>query len=101
MPLQVLPLHVPRQLHPSAGLPLQLAQPGAHESMWQLPFWQDSVAKYWQQACPHVPQLWGSLDRLTQVPPQLASPARSARKASAPRSAQAARSTAAAPAWTR
>lgn len=74
MPLQVLPLHVPRQLHPSAGLPLQFAQFGEHESMWQVPLWHDSVAKYWQQACPHVPQLWGSLDRLTQTPLQAVSP---------------------------
>jgi hypothetical protein len=29
----VVPLHVPKQLHPSAGLPLQLAQFGEHESM--------------------------------------------------------------------
>jgi hypothetical protein len=68
VPLQVVPLHVPRQLHPSAGLPLQFAQPGEHESMWQLPLWQDSVAKYWQHVCPHVPQLWASVDTSTQVP---------------------------------
>jgi hypothetical protein len=55
-------------------LPLQFAQFGEHESMWQVPLWHDSEAKYWQQACPHVPQLLASLDRLTQTPLQAVSP---------------------------
>jgi hypothetical protein len=55
-------------LQPSAGLPLQLVQFAAQESMWQVPLWHDSCAKYWQHLVPQVPQLLASVWRLTHTP---------------------------------
>ena len=74
-PLQVVPVHVPRQLQPSAGLPLQLVQFGAHDSIWHAPLLQVSVAKYWQHLVPQVPQLSASVCRSTQAPLHAVSPA--------------------------
>jgi hypothetical protein len=69
-PLQVVPVHVPRQLQPSAGLPLQFFQPIEQLSITQAPLLHVSVPKYWQHLAPHEPQLSGSVWKSTQAPLQ-------------------------------
>lgn len=57
-PAHAVPLHVvPRHSQPVSGLPSQSTQSGEHESMWQVPFWHDDVAKYVEHAVPQPPQL--------------------------------------------
>ncbi len=67
---QHVPLHVvPRQLHPSRGLPEQLTQFGAHV-LWQVPLAQVGVEKHVEHFVPQLPQLSMSVWRSTHAPLQ-------------------------------
>jgi hypothetical protein len=59
---------------PFAGFPSQSPQPGLQEATVQAPLLQPAVPLATLQTVPQAPQLFGSAEVLTQVPPQFVKP---------------------------